>query len=141
MKSCPHLIAVLQNAYPVEEYTVSETALTQLPIDIVNRYRNFDATATKLAVPAIVALKTPPHVEVSLFSIMDEESLLKRYTVVVLASKRSICSCAAKARVNCWHRLLVNLTLNDSDKVSKCCFNLTEMKTFLDNCEFTRSCA
>ncbi|XP_063716352.1 uncharacterized protein LOC134843930 [Symsagittifera roscoffensis] len=139
MKSCPHLIAVLQNAYPVEEYTVSETALTQLPIDIVNRYRNFDATATKLAVPAIVALKTPPHVEASLFSIMDEESLLKRYTVVVLASKRSICSCAAKARVNCWHRLLVNLTLNDSDKVSKCCFNLTEMKTFLDNCKLSVS--
>ena len=39
MKSCPHIIAVLQNSYPVEEYTVSENALAQMPIDIVNRYQ------------------------------------------------------------------------------------------------------
>ncbi|XP_075245501.1 uncharacterized protein LOC142339377 [Convolutriloba macropyga] len=137
MKSCPHIIAVLQNSYPVEEYTVSENALAQMPIDIVNRYRNFDALANRLVVPAIIALKTPPHLEASIFSVLDEDNLLKRFTVVVLSSKRSICSCASKSSVNCWHKLLVNLSLSDTNKVSKCCFNLTEMKTFLDNCKLS----
>ena len=134
LRKCPHFETVLQNSYPVEEYIVPENVLSQLPLDVVNRYRKFEEAATRNAVPAMVALKSPPHAETTLFSIFDEDNLLKRFTVIVLSSQKSVCSCAASNEVNCWHRLLVKLVENDPNRTAKCGFNLTEMKTFLENC-------
>lgn len=136
LRKCPHFETVLQNPYPVEEYSVPENVLSQLPLDVVNRYRKLEEAAARNGVPAMVALKTPPHAEATLFSIFDEDNLLKRYTVLVLSSQKSISS-AASSEISNWHRLLVKLVESDTNRTAKCGFNLTEMKTFLDNCKLS----